>query len=436
MDKRHPTAALTNAFQQENRKKLAVWAGVWVFVWGLLIGVDWTMRVVHFGWHREVVSPRGGEGVRERGKIESDTAQIPEDMGEGKKAEGFAETCGGTRKGGLTDFLPVPPLRRPYEEWHDSYTIWRDAAGYETQPGSMIRERRVAVVGDSFLLTGNGHLFSWELEEASGVGVLNRGRFAAGPFQELKKYILNVPRLQWCPVIVWEIAGREAGAGLFGRQPYRAWFQNNQTQSSPQASDSSVSSKRVHWEALVPSVLDRRLPNTSALAYFSRKLWSWFRLEAFGEWPPEILGVQEGRFGPTLFYGENLKILPRLTIEEQGEGVLSVIDGIAQRFREAGIELVVLLVPEKEQVWVDDLPENMRDGIEASADLLRWLEREGRKRGIRIVNPLDSFRQMTRDGIALYWRGDTHWNGDGMRVAAELMAAELKTIPGWEKLAE
>ncbi len=435
MDKRHPTAALAHAFRQESRKKLAVWAGVWVFVWGLLIGVDWTLRIVHFGWHREVVSPRGGEEVGERGKPALDTVQVPEGVDEGGRTEDFAETCGGNRRGGLTDFLPAPILREPYEEWHDSYTIWRDAAGYETQPGSVVQKRRVVVVGDSFLLTGNGHLFSWELEEASGVGVLNRGRFAAGPFQELKKYIQNVPRSQWCPVIVWEIAGREAGRDLFRRQPYRDWFHNNQTPSSS-TSISSVASRCVHWEALTPSLLDRQLPSTSVLAYFSRKLWSWFRLEALGEWPPEILGVQEGRFGPTLFYGENLKILPHLTVEEQGEGVLSVIDGIARGFREAGTELVVLLVPEKEQVWVDDLPEDMRDGIEASADLLRWLEREGRKRGIRIVNPLETFRRMTREGIALYWRGDTHWNGEGMRVAAELTAAELRAIPECREDAE
>ena len=159
-------------------------------------------------------------------------------------------------------------------------------------------------------------------------------------------------------------------------------------------------------------------------------------MEAVGEWPPDVLANPSGRFGPTLFYGENFKILPQLTIEDQGEGVLSVIEDISKGFRERGTELVVLLVPEKEQVWTEDIPEDLWEGIEASADLLRWLEREGRKRGIRVVNPLETFRQMTRDGIALYWRGDTHWNGIGMRTAAELTAAELKTIPGWREKTE
>ena len=355
--------------------------------------------------------------------------------GPGKWPDAATKHGGGGRRGGLTDFLPNALLRRPYEEWHEAFVIQRDAEGYAQEQGSVVRKIRATVVGDSFLLTGNRHLFSRELEEASGVGVRNRGRSAAGPFLELQQYIRNMSRESRSSVVVWEIAGREAGASLFLRQPYDSWFQSGGKPSSP-GEIHGVHRGRMHWEALAPRVLDRRLPNTSALSLFARKLWSCIRLEAFGKWPPEILGVPEGRFGPTLFYGENLKILPQLTIEAQGEGVLSVIEGIAKEFRERGTELVVLLVPEKEQVWVDDLPGELRGGIEASADLLGWLEREGRKRGIRVVNPLETFRRMTREGIALYWRGDTHWNGEGMRAAAELTAAELATIPGCREDAE
>ena len=429
MDKQHPTAAMVNVFQKEAKAKLVAWLAGWGLVFGALWAGDWTMRMVHFGWHREVFPPRakGIDKVEHSGPLTSPVDKGAYGGGEG--AASVVEVWGGNRKGGLTDFLPTPGLRRPYEEWHEECPIRWNSEGYAVQSGSAdARETRVVVVGDSFLLTGNGHLFSRDLEEATGVGVMNRGRSAAGPFQELKKYIQNTPRGQWSPVVVWEIAGREAGASLFLRQPYRSWFQDTQNTHSTGKS-MVVSGKRVHWEALAPTALDRRLPNTSAMAYFSRKIWSWIRLEAFGEWPPDVLANPSGRFGPTLFYGENFKILPQLTIEDQGEGVLSVIEDISKGFRERGTELVVLLVPEKEQVWTEDIPEDLWEGIEASADLLRWLEREGRKRGIRVVNPLETFRQMTRDGIALYWRGDTHWNGIGMRTAAELTAAEFAVVP-------
>lgn len=390
------------------------------------------MRFLHFGWHREVISSRVEKAEQKKAST-SNAATDAEEQTTGAYVDAPVEIWGGNQKGGLTDFLPGTLSRRPYEEWHEPLHVLRDSEGYAMEQGRVAQGFGATVVGDSFLLTGNGHLFARELEEVGGVGVKNRGRSAAGPFSELRKYIQNVPRNQWGPVVVWEIAGREMGASLFQRQPYMSWFQNNK---SPSDYSPPVPGGRVRWEALAPAVLDQRLPNTSTLAYFSRKLWSWCRLTAFGEWPPEILAVPEGRFGPTLFYGENLKILPQLTIETQGEGVLEVMEGIANEFRKRGVELVVLLVPEREQVWTDDLPEHFRKGIEASTDLLTWLEREGRKRGIRVVNPLETFRRMTREGIALYWRGDTHWNGVGMRTAAELTAAELKTIPGWREETE
>lgn len=429
MDKQHPTAAMVNVFQKETKTKLVAWLLGWILPFGVLWGGDWTMRFLHFGWHREVIASRVEKA--ELKEVSTVNAATDAEQTTGACVDGIIEIWGGNRRGGLTDFLPGALLRRPYEEWHETQYVRWDSEGYAMEPGSVGQRCSATVLGDSFLLTGNGHLFAWELEEVSGLGVKNRGRSAAGPFSELKKYIENVPREQWSPVVVWEIAGREMGASLFLRQPYPIWFQARE---NPRKADAprAAARGRVHWEALEPKTLDRKLPNTSAMAYFSRKLWNWCRLVAFGEWPPEILAVSGGRFGPTLFYGENLKILPQLTVEVQGEGVLSVIEGIAKEFRKRGVELVVLLVPEKEQVWTEDLPENLREGIEASADLLRWLEREGRKRGIRVVNPLEKFRQMTRDGVALYWRGDTHWNGEGMRKAAELTAAELKTIPGWE----
>lgn len=434
MGKKHSIAAIVHVFQNETHTRLTGWVAGWIVLFGLLWCGDWAMRMIHFGWHREVFSPRMAEPEKRAASAQA----VDKETGQPDSAEvagGPVETWGGGRRGGLTDFLPSPLLRRPYEEWHEEQQVHRDPEGYAVEPGRGRRKILATVVGDSFLLTGNGHLFSSELEDAAGAGVRNRGRSAAGPFQELRKFIQDVPREQWGAVVVWEIAGREIGASLFLRQPYSFWFQSNR-HSVSENEGRSVPSGRVRWDALTPAVLDRRLPNTSAMAYFARKWWSWFRLSVFGEWPPEVLAVQEARFGPTLFYGENLKILPKLTREAQGEGVLSVIEGIAQGFRAAGTELVVLLVPEKEQVWIDDLPAEKRKGIEASADLLRWLEREGRKRGIRVVNPLDAFRHMTQEGIAMYWRDDTHWNGEGMRVAAELTAAELKTIPGWEETAE
>ena len=99
-----------------------------------------------------------------------------------------------------------------------------------------------------------------------------------------------------------------------------------------------------------------------------------------------------------------------------------------KRLRERGITLIVLLVPEKEQLHPAALPPDIRRAITPSLALLDALEAELRTRNIPVANPLPAFQAATASGTCIYWRDDTHWNDAGIRLAAETVWQEMAPI--------
>ncbi len=90
--------------------------------------------------------------------------------------------------------------------------------------------------------------------------------------------------------------------------------------------------------------------------------------------------------------------------------------------RSDGFQLIVLLVPNKSTVY-----EPLLLGREAQnrpgSDYLDRLERSLSSAGLPVVNLKNVFQaQAARElpsNSYLYWLDDTHWNGHGMRIAAE-----------------
>ena len=216
-------------------------------------------------------------------------------------------------------------------------------------------------------------------------------------------------------VIVWNLSARELGAPLFLRQPIESWFSNPSFALPGTASTSSG----IHWSSFTPSSLGSVWPNTSLMAYFGRRGWSKIKLAVFQEWPSDVLGAEDPQFGPMLFYGENLRVLPLLTPEVDAPAVVQTVVKVATGFRELGVKLVVLLVPEKEQVHIHALPVqhqvNLSRGPELMEDIASGLECYS----VPVVNLLPIFQQETEKGQRLFWRDDTHWNDEGIQLAAK-----------------
>ena len=175
----------------------------------------------------------------------------------------------------------------------------------------------------------------------------------------------------------------------------------------------------VRWEMLAPAALRKTWPNTSLTAYFCRRAWGQIKLVVFHAWPRDVLGAEDPQFGPMLFYRENLRMLPLLTPGKNAQDIVQVAAKIAAGFRERGATLVILLVPEKEQIHLRALPAADRQALAGGEALLAEIEAGLEARGTPVVNLMPVFQQATAAGQRLYWRDDTHWNDAGIRLAAK-----------------
>ena len=325
---------------------------------------------------------------------------------------------------GLSKMVPVPWLAARYAEFHPEYTEYRDASGYFNEPLPAGKYYDVAMVGDSFMLSLGTQNVAQVLASISGIPVFNHGMYGAGPFLEIRKF-LEANRTDLRPrVMVWNLSARELGAPLFLRQPVETWFE----QSEAKRSEKPAAAPRIRWGALTPAELGKAWPNTSVVAYYSRIGWAQIKLLVFRGWPRDVRGVEDPVFGPMLFYGENLRLLPLYSAEQDAAAVVQTVKRVAEGFQGRGITLVVLLVPEKEQIHIAALPAEEQPALAQGPALLAAIEDGLKDANVPVVNLLPVFAAATAQGQRLYWRDDTHWNDAGIRLAAEELWRVLEPI--------
>ena len=398
--------ALLETFAASTSKPLRRWVWLFATVWLLWIATDWTCRCALFHWHRTWL-PQKPATTSISTPSYPILRHIPEQHG-----------------AGLTSMIPVPWIRKQYEEYHPPRDEWVDADGYPNAPLAEGETWQAAVVGDSFMLSLGQKPFAEVLGEIGGIRVFTHARGAAGPFLELKKYVSDPPLSSPPPILIWNLTARELDSAFFLRQPIDSWFAPRPAIPSAAL---TASVRSVDWTRFAPETLSSALPQTSLTAYFARKGWTAFRLLLFRTWPHDVLGAYDPQYGPILFYRENLRYFAKSN-PAHAPAIANVVAHVADRLCERGMALVVLLVPEKEQLHLAALPPDIGTAIAPSLDLLDALAVELRARSVHVANPLPAFRTATASGTCLYWRDDTHWNDAGILLAAETVWKELNPI--------
>ena len=325
---------------------------------------------------------------------------------------------------GLTQMLPFPGIAARYEEFHPETVQPRDSWGYFNATTPEEGYCPVVMAGDSFMVSLGTQTVAQALATVGGIRVYNHARPGTGPFLELRRFIAS-DRFEPPPqVVVWNLTARELGAPLFRRQAVAAWFDR----SMAMAAGPRTGGGRILWDHLTPAALRKAWPNTSLTAYFSRKAWRQIKLGVFREWPADVLGADDPRFGPMLFYGENLRVLPLLVPETDAPAVVQTVVQVARGLRERGMELVVLLVPEKEQVHAEALPPAHQQALARGPELLASIADGLTAEGVPAVDLMPVFRESTAAGQRLYWRDDTHWNDAGIALAAEELWRKVEPL--------
>ncbi len=400
---RHPN--LQDAFAAGHSCRARAWVGVWLAVWLLWLAADWAGRFGMFRWQDVWMPSRAPAGSPSRSAAAVRT--LPAQTG-----------------AGLTQMLPFAGMAARYAEFHPETIQPLDSWGYFNASTPEEGMCPIVMVGDSFMVALGTQTVAQVLAAIGHVRVYNHARMGTGPFLELRRFIAS-DRFHPPPqVVVWNLTARELGAPLFQRQAVAAWFDrslgvDDGTRTQP---------SRILWDHLTPAALRRAWPNTSLVAYFSRKAWRQIQLGVFREWPSEVMGADDPRFGPMLFYGENLRVLPLLAPETDAPVVVKIVEQVARGLRERGMELVVLLVPEKEQVHKEALSAHHRQALTNSVDLLGAIASGLTAKGVTVVDLMPVFREATASGQRLYWRDDTHWNDAGIRLAAEAVWRRVEPL--------
>lgn len=398
MNEHIPQPELRTEFETARPRWLRGWVGVWLAAWLLVVAGDWAARLSIFRWQDQWLPAGRPSASTNTGVAPPHNQTIPAHMG-----------------AGLTQMLPVSRLAARYAEFHPEIVLPLDSGGYVNSAEMAAETCSVVMVGDSFMVSLGTQTAAQVLAEVGHIRVYNHARPGSGPFLELRRFLAS-SRFDPPPrVVVWNLTARELGAPLFQRQAVQTWFDPSFTTDL----HSSAASPRILWDHLAPAVLRTSWPNTSLAAYYARQAWRRIEWQIFREWPTDVLGADDPQFGPMLFYGENLRVLPLLTPEADAPPVVRTVAAVAKGLHDRGIALVVLLVPEKEQIHARALPPERQQALAHGPELLAAITTGLESNGVPVVNLLPVFQAATAQGQRLYWRDDTHWNDAGIRLAAE-----------------
>lgn len=386
-------------------------------VWMGLGGMDWLMRFHLYQWHRSFLV----------------STFKPRYVGDWPPMDTIKFKA--TRGGDLSHLLGVPEAIEQYGvNRSDEGEVLSDEFGFPNIPPTTNRYYPVVLVGDSFLLQGrsSSNLLGARLERELGTSVYtiaHAGRgsaFAMSGFFDHPHFKQDAPK-----TVLWFVSERDASGFFFdsvAAQAIRRVVYTNYV-----AYAESVAPSEIDWTQLMPSRLRLSLPNTSALAQAARRASTWLRFRVFKLMNDSIVLSRETFSGHTLlFYGENLKALAwppdvRDVPKIRRAAFYTNRDYFAAR----GIRWVIVLIPEKEQVYRELVPpsiwtQNQPLPPSSFGDIEDALNAEG----IGVVNLLTSFRAAALAGDLLYWPDDTHWNNRGMAIAADVISQELESEPG------
>jgi alginate O-acetyltransferase complex protein AlgJ len=147
----------------------------------------------------------------------------------------------------------------------------------------------------------------------------------------------------------------------------------------------------------------------------------------FGQLNPVVTpSARDVAGGAMLFYTEAL-VTERWTDDQRSlDQLVHASSNLTAAAQKRGMSLLFVLVPDKERIYADALPEYARQSVRPT--ILPEVERRFRAAGLNIVNLLPAFQSAAQNGELLFWRDDTHWNPRGVRLAVEMVAPAARGL--------
>lgn len=363
---------------------------------------DWLMRLRWFRW-------QDGFVIR------------PSAPFAGPYAAGQKRTIEPHKGGDLTQLIGIPAAVERFGETKPGGVFITDEYGFVNMPPTDGKSYPIVVAGDSYMLAGPGfeRTFSARLEQQSGQPVYNYSYEGRGSFWGLMRFLLSERFQDREPrVLIWSLIERDIAGDYFaGVEAHLDYFAGLHTNQS--------NTLRFNWHALQPKSLKSSLPSTSAYAQLASRRWNeirYFALGRFTRFVTEAAAPVDGK-EMLLYYPaiDSMRWSPKTRFLSQAIRIIKLLDHMA---KERGIELVIVLIPDKERVYSDLIPDRFNQpDLPIRPTILPEVEQSLAEAGIPVVNLLPSFLAARAAGQRLYWLDDTHWNPAGIDLAVE------KTLP-------
>lgn len=323
--------------------------------------------------------------------------------------------------GDLTALIGIQRAAATYQEWHPAGYRVHDEQGYVTGSYDPGVTPDAVVVGDSFMTVGLlTNTFAARLAGQSGLNVRNRALLGHGPFVGVEHYLDSLRPGDSPPAfLVWGFAEREISGAKFERFLYSM---DGRVRMIGPKHETMILDRgfSVHWDSLAPTRLKESLPASSLLAQSAQWMWNRLRYLLFGQLHPDLIPARADVVdGPMLFYRYHLESLALSAEERDVDQVVQAILKLDKLCRLRGMHLIVVLIPEKEQVYRDWIPARYHSPARPlPPSSLGPITAALQEQQVRVVNMLPVFTAATERGQRVYWRDDTHWNPLGVEMAA------------------
>ncbi len=392
--------------------KYALFAVVVGGLWLALLAGDWFMRFYWFKWHTVFLQSK-----QEQKQNQADT----------RCESNFVSAVWG---GDLTKLIGIRSEIDKFAEKRPSYWDYKDMRGYRNHPESQRDAYDVVVCGDSYMQAGIPltNIFNDRLGLLTSMSVYNHAIAGRGPIVSLNRFFDSEHFKTNPPVyLVWGIVERELQAHIFaGSLVWELW--DNENPDDQKVKKVALMRKQgVAWYVFSPRNLRVSLPSHSVIAQLARTFWNKLRYVLFGHINPAVIKGKQGSDGwEPLFYGESVEALMLGDEKRDIERIVWSIEYLNDYCRRHHIKLLTILIPDKAQVYREYLP----DATALPPSCLWNIEEGLKEKGVATINLLPAFRRAAAEGHKLYWRDDTHWNSDGISLAANATAELLLEMNG------
>jgi hypothetical protein len=312
--------------------------------------------------------------------------------------------------------------------------VTTDADGFMNRPAAEAADERgypILVAGASFEVAGSDvdATFPSQLERASGRRTYNAAWPAVGPVHAVLELLedpkLGAPSGQ---LLVWGIIQRSLEESQF-RDVFRRIAPDGRLLPASAGARARATLRR--WRSFHER-LEQHLQETSLARRSSDRLARFLPPVALdlGAGSPVRVGWLDGdRARPMLFFADEMRSARRGFEARGGERIAGAIERVDRACRARGVRLLVVLVPDKYQVFRGRVRMELALAADARGGFADRRAPELLAERLRAHNivALDLYPALSRDaeGELLYRPDDTHWSDAGIREAAEYVAAQL-----------